>query len=116
MNMNPQPIADALVLDEDKILSGSREEITRAIYLACCLMDSLWPLAANLSRGADACKADKVRLGALNRLNLRLSENLLKREEEAIEAAKDEELWKALRGRAMGAGEQTNGVEKKPKR
>lgn len=116
MNTNPQPAADTLLLDEPKLLDGSREDLEQAIELAAVVMQALHPLVKDMRRNAMMRAADQNRIVALTGLLVRLIGQLRKLSDQAAAEASDAEVWKAIRRRAMADDEQPSGVAKKLKR
>jgi hypothetical protein len=116
METNLQPAADALLLDESKLLDGNREDLEHAIELAAVLMQALHPLVAKMGRSAVARQADQGRIVALTGLIVRLIGQLRKLSDQAAADATDADVWRAIRRRAMAEDEQPSGVAKKPKR
>ena len=116
MEINPQPATDILLLEEHKILDGSREDLEQAIQMAAVLMQCLHPLVKDMKRGADMRAADHGRIVALTGLLVRLIAQLRKLSDEAATDASDVDVWRAIRRRAMADDEQPSGVAKKLKR
>lgn len=116
MKVNPQAVADCLLLDESKYLAGSREDLEDGIELAAILMQALHPLVKDLSQRANMRAADQTRIVALTGLLVRLIAQLRKLSDQASADARDADVWRALRRRAIGDDEQPSGVAKKPKR
>lgn len=116
MEMNLQPAADTLLLDESKLLDGNREDIEQAIEIAALLMQALHPLVAKLGRPAVVRAADQGRIVALTGLIVRLIGQLRKLSDQAAADATDADVWRAIRRRAMADDEQPSGVAKKHKR
>ena len=116
MEINPQPVADALLLDESKYLAGTREDLEQGIELAAVLMQALHPLANKMGRPATMRAADQTRIVALTGLLVRLIGQLRKLSDQAASEASDADVWRAIRRRAMADGEQPSGVAKKLKR
>jgi len=116
MNVNPQPAADALLLDESKYLAGSREDLEEGIELAAVLMQMLHPLVKDLKRTAGMRAADQTRIVALTSLLVRLVAQLRRLSSQAATEAADVDVWRAIRRRAIGDDEPPGGVAKKLKR
>jgi hypothetical protein len=115
MEVNPQPVADALLLDESKYLASTREDLEQGIELAAVLMQLLHPLVKDMRRTAAMRAADQTRIVALTGLLVRLIGQLRKLSDQAAADASDADVWRSIRRRAMADDEQPSGVAKKPK-
>lgn len=114
MEISSQEIADALVLDESRYLSGTVENLSQAIHLASLTLKNLYPQARDKTRTQMMRQADEMRIAVLIGLLVRLSAQLSKLNEQKAEEVSDADVWRAIRRRAM-ENEQPDGVAKKSK-